>query len=191
MNRRNFSACMVMAAALAAGIDSARADGTLGLSSTPIGIEGRTNANVSIDARRDLVAVTWAATKAGVTDIFTAVSRDGGRTFGRPARVNDAAGAANVSGEQPPRIAIVEHDGPPWFDVMWTAKSSGGTRLLSSRSIDGGASFGRASVMPGTDAKGNRGWESLAAAVPGRVFSIWLDHRELAEQSGTAPMHHD
>src|SRR5579862_5707268 len=170
-------------------------DAAAAFTSTPVGavgavgVDGRTNATPSIAARGNRVAVAWAATKNGSTDIYAAMSADGGRTFARPVRVNDVAGAANVSGEQPPRIAFVEHDGPSWVDVLWTAKGSGGTRLLSSRSTDGGVSFARAAVVPGTDAKGNRGWESMAAAAPGAVFRIWLDHRELAEQSGHAAMH--
>jgi hypothetical protein len=155
-----------------------------------VGVAGHTNANVSVDARRNLVALAWSATKNGATDVYAAVSRDGGVSFGSAVRVNDVAGAANVGGEQPPRIAIVEHDGPSWFDVMWTAKSGGGgTRLMTSRSIDGGRSFAKASVVPGSDAKGNRGWESMVSTAPGQVFRIWLDHREMAEQAGAAPAH--
>jgi len=164
---------------------------TLKLTSVPVGIEQRTNANVSVDARRDLVAIAWAATGSGATDVYAAVSRDGGRTFAPPARVNDVPGAANVGGEQPPRVAIVEHDGPSWIDVMWTAKSRAGTRLMTSRSIDGGRSFARASIVPGSDAKGNRGWESMTAMAPGRVLRIWLDHRGLADESGGAAMPHN
>jgi len=159
--------------------------------SVPVAVEGRTNANVSIDARRDLVALAWAATRAGATDVYAAISRDGGRTFAPPTRVNDVPGAANVGGEQPPRIAIVEHDGPSWFDVMWTAKGAAGTRLMTSRSIDGGKSFAKAAVVPGSNAKGNRGWESMVSTAPGQVFRIWLDHRDLAEQTSAAPMQHD
>src|SRR3954454_21192705 len=88
------------------------ADGRPALSSASVGIEGRANANVSIDARRNLGALTWAATKGRATDVYAAISRDGGRTCATPARVNDVPGAASVGGEQPPRIAIVEHDGP-------------------------------------------------------------------------------
>jgi hypothetical protein len=166
-----------------------------------VGVEGRTNANVSIDARRDLVALAWSATRSGSTDVYAAVSRDGGRTFAAPVRVNDVPGAVNVGGEQPPRVAIVEHDGPSWFDVMWTArrgegapelaKTDAGTRLMTARSVDGGRTFAKAAVVPGSDAKGNRGWESMVSTAPGQVFRIWLDHRELAEQAGATSMHHD
>ena len=38
--------------------------------------------------------------------------------------------------------------------------------------------------MPGGDAGGNRGWENAVADRDGRVFAVWLDHRELAQQDG-------
>ena len=158
--------------------------------STPVGVEGRANAEPSIAARGDVVAVVWAATKNGATDVFSAVSADSGRTFAAPVRVNDTPGEANVSGEQAPRVQIVARAGEPSsIVVVWTAKGGSGTRLLSSESADGGRTFSRAAVVPGSDAKGNRGWESTATDAQGRVVAAWLDHRELAEQ---APMaHHD
>jgi hypothetical protein len=46
--------------------------------------------------------------------------------------------------------------------------------------------------VPGSDAPGNRGWENVAADRNGRVYVVWLDHRELAQQDGTvAASHHD
>ncbi len=53
------------------------------------------------------VAVTWsAATSSGVTDIYATTSRDGGRTFAAPMRVNRTPGDASVGGEQPPRVTL-------------------------------------------------------------------------------------
>ena len=40
------------------------------------------------------------------TDVYAAFSRDGGASFGAPARVNDVDGDARVSGEQAPRVAL-------------------------------------------------------------------------------------
>jgi hypothetical protein len=63
---------------------------------------------------------------------------------------------------------------------------------LSARSDDGGQSFAGARVIPGSDAAGNRGWESTAADAVGRVLTMWLDHRELAEsERATAATQHD
>jgi hypothetical protein len=63
-----------------------------------------------------------------------------------------------------------------------------GTRVLAARSDDGGASFGAAAPLPGSEANGNRGWESIAVDANGQVAAIWLDHRDTA--AGGA-MHHD
>ena len=71
-----------------------------------IAVPDRASANVSLAAAGDFVAVAWgAATEGGATDIYSAVSRDGGRTFAAPVRVSSGAGA-QLSGEQPPRITI-------------------------------------------------------------------------------------
>jgi len=179
---------------VAAGVSIAiglRADGTLATTSTPVGVDGRTNATPSVAARGGVVALAWAATKGGATDVFAAISADGGLTFARPVRVNDTPGQANVSGEQAPRVTIVQREGrPPSIVVVWTAKGAAGTRLLSAESGDGGRSFSPAAAVAGSEAKGNRGWESTAVDAHGRVVTVWLDHRALAESSG-APMHHD
>jgi hypothetical protein len=154
-------------------------------SSVVVGVPGRANANVSIAASGASVAVAWAARTAdGTTDVYTAVSHDGGRSFGMPVRVNRVPGEASISGEQPPRI--VWHAGrstDPAIVVLWTAKSPSGTRLVSARSTDGGTSFGPTEAVPGGDASGNRGWESAAVTATGEVVAAWLDHREVAART--------
>ena len=52
-------------------------------------------------------------------DVEFALSVDGGRRFTAPVRVNDVAGEANISGEQPPRVVIHAHT---W---MWSGSRSG------------------------------------------------------------------
>jgi hypothetical protein len=154
-------------------------------------VPGRTNAYASIATRGKVVALVWAATTSGgATDIYFASSDDGGRTFAAPRQVNTVAGEANVSGEQPPRVALVARSGrDPQIVVTWTAKGTTGTRLLTSRSDDGGKTFKSPTPVPGSEATGNRGWESIAANRNGSVMALWLDHRELAPKSG-APMNH-
>jgi hypothetical protein len=189
MKRLTRGKLTVAAAAITVAAIGADSGGT-----TDLTVRGRVNANASISAHGAFVVVTWAAaTVAGVTDIYAATSRDGGRTFGGPARVNDVAGDARVSGEQPPSVALVPRKGArPSVVVVWTAKGASGTRLVSARSNDGGRSFGRSTPVPGGDAAGNRGWESTATDRDGHVVAIWLDHRELASAGGSsAPMHHD
>ena len=147
-----------------------------------IGVKDRASANASIAASGSFVGLVWAArTTEGITDIYIATSRDGGRSFRAPVRVNQTAGDVSVSGEQPPRIVLTPSRGAdPSLVVMWTAKAPSGTRLVSARSVDGGQSFGPAASVPGSDASGNRGWESLAIGSRGEAVAVWLDHREMA-----------
>jgi hypothetical protein len=152
-----------------------------------LGVPGRSNATPSVAVDGTLVTIAWgASTPAGATDVFAAVSRDGGRTFGPPVRVNDVDGEARLNGEQPPRVAMRGNA----VTVVWTAKGKNGTRLMQSRSDDGGRTFANATLVPGGDAVGNRGWENAVADRDGRVFAVWLDHRELAQQDVPAS-HHD
>jgi hypothetical protein len=161
-----------------------------------IGVAGHENANVSIASSGSYVGVAWAArTQEGVTDVYTATSRDGGRTFAAPVQVNQVPGEVSVSGEQPPRIVLIARGSTePSVVVLWTAKSESGTRLISARSNDGGKSFGPAAAVPGSDASGNRGWESAAVTAQGDVAVAWLDHREMQAHtpgaaSGAAHQH--
>ena len=159
-----------------------------------LAVTDRASANLSLAAAGDVVAAAWgAAVEGGATDIYSAVSGDAGRTFAAPVRVSSTAGA-QLSGEQPPRItlALDPRTNKPSIVVVWTARGTGGTRLLAARSDDGGRSFGREATVQGSEAAGNRGWESAAADRDGHVAAVWLDHRELAEASSAhMTMHHD
>lgn len=150
-----------------------------------LGVDGRGNEHVTAAAAGATVALVWAATVPnGATDIYAAMSRDSGATFGAPVRVNATAGQARVNGEQPPRVALVPRPGAgPDVVVVWTARESAGTRLLTARSRDGGKTFGATTVVAGSDAAGNRGWESLAVTPNGTPIVLWLDHRETAAAS--------
>jgi hypothetical protein len=152
----------------------------LALSAT-LTVQGRVTATPSIAAQGPVVVIAFSGTDpSGTTDIYAAVSRDGGRQFAQPVRVNDVPGDARVNGEQPPRVDISPSD----TVIVWTSKGAQGTRLLQARSTDGGRTFARATVVAGTDARGNRGWESTAGP-----FAPWLDHRELASDTAAASQH--
>jgi len=152
---------------------------------TTLAVPGRSNANVSLAAAGRFVVAVWSgALPAGATDIFAAVSRDGARSFSPPVRVNDVEGAASVSGEQPPRVAVVERAGrAPAIVVVWTARGQSGTRIVQARSDDEGHTFTRASAIPGADAAGNRGWQAIAAS-SGTIEAVWLDHRAMTSHEG-------
>lgn len=158
-----------------------------------LSVPGRSNATPTIAADGQFVAVTWGGTQpGGATDVFAAVSRDGGRAFATPVRVNNIDGDARLNGEQPPHVALVPRTGrEPAIVVVWTTKGANGTKLLQSRSDDGGRSYTPGALVPGSDAAGNRGWEAIAVEPGGRVDAVWLDHRELAKDSSMAASHHD
>jgi hypothetical protein len=147
-----------------------------------LAVTGRANATASIAAVSQFVAVAWGATLPGRgTDVYAAVSRDGGRTFGQPVRVNDVEQSASLSLEQPPRVSLVPRaDQTPSIVIVWSAKSKEGTRLLVARSENGGTSFRRSVNVAGSEASGNRGWVSTAVDRAGHVVAVWLDHREMA-----------
>ena len=178
---------IVFGLALVAAIPLSGATGR----SLDIAVNDRANANASIAVRGQFVAIVWSASAKEATDVYVATSRDGGRAYGPPARVNHTNGEASANGEQPPRVALVPRaGGDPSVVVVWTAKSPTGTRLLTARSDDGGKSFAPHTAVPGSEAAGNRGWESIAADGDGRVVALWLDHRESAAgKTGTAMSH--
>jgi hypothetical protein len=181
-----FGALLLAGAALVAG-------GPLVSSQTAaIGVPGRVNEYPSVASQGAWVAIAWAASSESAgTNVYAAVSRDAGASFGSPVRVNAIEKQASVNGEQPPRIAFVAGSGAPSIVVVWTAKAGSGTALLSARSSDGGRSFGASAPVPGSDAAGNRGWESIAVdSATGRVYAVWLDHRDTAAQAGGAHAAH-
>lgn len=154
-----------------------------------IAVQDRANAYASISASGQFAAIAWGATAKEATDIYVAVSRDGGRAFAAPTRV---AGDARLAGEQPPRITLVPRPGrTPSIVVVWTANAPTGTRLVSSRSDDDGRTFTSPRPLPGSEAGGNRGWQSIATSRSGDVMAVWLDHRESTSgRRGSAPMNH-
>src|SRR5438477_480350 len=125
-----------------------------------LSVSGRSSANPSIASEGDAVAIAWAASTAdGATDIYAAVSRDGGRTFGPAVRVSDDGGETRAGGEQPPRIVMrsVAPSGRLEIVVGWVSRREGTTIRLA-RSIDGGRTFGTSHSASTPGAPGNRGW---------------------------------
>ena len=181
-----FAALLLVGAALVAGGPS------VSTRTAAIGVPNRVNEYPSVASQGAWVAIAWAASSESAgTDVYAAVSRDGGASFGSPVRVNAVDKQASINGEQPPRIAFVAGTSGPSIVVVWTAKAGSGTALLSARSNDGGRSFGASQPVPGSDAAGNRGWESIAVdSATGRVYAVWLDHRDTAAEAGAAHAAH-
>jgi hypothetical protein len=158
-------------------------------SSVPVIVDlpGRDDATPWVAASGSYVAVVWGATAAGKADVFLAVSRDSGSTFGQPVQVNQVAGDARLGGEFPPRVAI----GPrtdadvPGIVVLWTTRGEA-TEIKAARSVDGGTTFDPPVVLQSAGAAGDRGWPAVAVDEQARLHALWLDHRGPAADRGGA-----
>jgi hypothetical protein len=155
---------------------------------TTLSVPGRGNSAPWVAAHGRTVAVVWAAAAGSASDIFVAISRDEGATFGAPVQVNTLAGEARVGGEIPPRVALHARPGRATPDVVvaWNAKTAG-TEIKVARSEDGGATFGMPVSLQGPGAAGDRGWHSLALDDHGVAHVLWLDHRGMAAAKGEHP----
>jgi hypothetical protein len=163
-----------------------------------IAVAGRSNANVSIAARDTLVVAAWGASRDGAADIYAAVSRDGGRSFGAPVRINATAGEAAIGGERAPRVAIASRTGGPAIAVLWTAKAPAaradraagvpapGPVIRLAESIDLGRTFAAPIDLSSRNVPGIRGWAALAAGADGAWYAAWLDGRAEAAKKAAA-----
>lgn len=157
---------------------------------TTLAADGRTNANPSIATSGEFVAVAWSGATVKSMDLYLATSRDGGKTFSAPSRINTVDGDARVNGEMPPRIALIPRKGTtPEIVVVWTAKNGNTWTMPSARSTDGGKTFSTAKLVPGSDGAGSRGWESVAVDGTGRVYALWLDHRAIVAADSASHQH--
>jgi hypothetical protein len=179
---------VVAAVALLAALYPLRPAAQAGTGAT-LAIDGASNQTPWVAAHGSLVAVVWGAAASGKADVFTAISRDGGVTFGSPVRVNAVAGEARVSGEIAPRVALVPRQGAePEVVVLWNAKD-GTTQIKTARSRDGGRTFAAPEVLQASGVAGDRGWQSLTLDARGNAHAIWLDHRGMATGSAKAGEH--
>jgi hypothetical protein len=138
-----------------------------------LSIDGRSNAHVTLAADGRRLAAAWVASGDGGSDVFAAVSEDGGSHFGTPVRVNDRARDASGNGEQPPRVVI--KDGS--ITVVWVSKRDGVSGIRAAQSLDGGRSFSTARTISPDGVTGARGWESATIDDAGVVHAAWLDGR--------------
>jgi hypothetical protein len=146
-----------------------------------LGVQGRSNTSASVAAAGRTVAVVWTATSDSGSDIYFAASRDGGRSFGAPVRVNDVAGDSRASGEQPARVAIGGD-----VHVVWPSRDGAASVIRYARSTDGGRTFHPAALLSHA-AQGARGWSSVALGPEGVLHTVWLDGRNASPSTHTAP----
>lgn len=188
---RRAAACQVLAlAALVAASGCARSAPE---ASEPVelAVAGRASATPWVAAQGEFVAAAWGASADGKTDVFVAVSRDGGRTFGYPVQVDSDAGDARLGGELPPRVDLVAVAGgsDPGIVVTWTARGET-TAIKTAKSVDGGKTFNAPVMLQSAGAAGDRGWPALTVDRAGVAHAIWLDHRGLAAAGAGGHDHH-
>ena len=159
-----------------------------------IGVAGASNATPSLAASGPNVALVWTAAVGTNTNVYVAVSRDGGATFSGPTRVNDKNGDAGATNEQPPRVVLTGSAARPTITVLWSKRDSGSMQtrndtMMMARSTDGGRTFSPAHLAHSSGVTGARGWESLTAAPDGTLHAVWLDGRDAARKIADAAAH--
>ena len=149
-----------------------------------LGVPGAANNNVSLAAGGSEVVVTWGARSGAATDVYAAWSRDGGVTFGAPARVNDVPGDARVSGEQAPRVALGGST-----EVVWVSRQGGASVVRAAKARTDERGFEPATTVHASGLTGARGWASLAVDKDAAVHVAWLDGRDAQAASAQGAGH--
>ena len=138
-----------------------------------------------------------------VTDVYVAISKDGGNTFSAATKVNASSGA--VWGQQVSRPRIVGTPNGTWH-IAYAANDTHPTlnkTLLTThytRSVDGGQSFEapkRLSAITDQDMSGviHGGFASaaafgtMAAAPDGSVHVYWIDTRHMKPDSDSGALY--
>ena len=152
-----------------------------------LGVAGASNTTPSLFSVGQTVVVVWTAATEGKSNIYLAVSNDGGAKFSAPVRVNDQDGDAGATPEQPPRVVISGSGTARNFTVLWSKRDTGPmeTRrdtIRIARSTDGGRTFSPARFTHDQSLSGARGWEALTVGANGAVHAVWLDGREASKK---------
>ena len=147
-----------------------------------------TGCDVSRSKFRGSVYVCWADRRNGDSDVFVAASRDGGKTWGEPVRVNDDP-LKNGKDQLFAWMVVDPTDGSVNV-VFFDRRASAGptdTRLAVTvaRSVDGGQTFGNFPVKmePFATGEGFPGDYNGIAAYRGRVVAVFphfVTRKELA-----------
>jgi hypothetical protein len=159
-----------------------------------IGVPGASNSTPSLAAAGQTVAAVWTAAKDGSSNVYVAMSGDGGATFSAPTRVNDQDGDAGATNEQPPRVVISGSGRQRTVTVVWSKRDTGSTRTRSdiirmARSTDGGRTFSPARVIHDLALTGARGWQSFTLGPDGTLHAVWLDGRRAEQKMADTAKH--
>jgi hypothetical protein len=120
--RRALIIAVAVYGASAAGITAGQAPRrTPSMSTTTtLGLPGAVNGTPSLTTAGRTVAAVWTATQDGATNVYLAMSNDGGATFSEPRRVNDQHGDASANNEQPPRVTVSGTGATGMITVVWS-----------------------------------------------------------------------
>lgn len=196
MNRNKWLtgiAFTVAAASLAAETMRSQSPGGPAFAPQTLAVPGTSNSTPSLTASGRTVAALWTATKEGNTNLYLAISNDGGTTFGTPRRVNDIDGDAGATNEQPPRLTF-SGPGLRTLTVVWSKRDPGPQQtrrdiIRLARSTDGGQTFAPAQFLHNPAFSGARGWQSLDVSADGTSHAVWLDGRDAARKMAEAAAH--
>jgi hypothetical protein len=191
--RRAMIIAVVFYGSSSAGITAGQPTGA-GESTSPhttLGVAGAVNATPSLTIAGRAIAAVWTSTKDGATNVYLAMSNDGGATFTEPRRVNDQDGDASANNEQPPRVTLSGSSATRTVTVVWSKRNEGPQRtrrdaVRMARSTDGGRTFSPARFTHDSTLSGARGWESLAVGSDGQVHAVWLDGRDAEKKMAEA-----
>lgn len=146
---------------------------------TPSFLAGGRDAAVAADAH-GRVALTWVRRTTTGKDLWLAVSRDSGVTFGPPVRVNPRQGSVVSFFEGRPMPVF----GPSGeLAVTWAERrpdTSGGVDVALRSSGDAGVTLGPMVFVndDATSGAAYHGFPALTFLADGALFAAWLDERE-------------
>ncbi len=133
---------------------------------------------VGLDAKRNILYVTWSDFRNGDVDVFLARSTDGGRTWGTPVRVNDDP--IHDGRDQFFQWLAVDPANGDLYVQFYDRRGDAGkreTRMTLARSTDQGRTFTNYD-WSGSDFTGENvflGDYSWLVAQGGRVYGTWIE----------------
>jgi len=118
--------------------------------------------------------------RAGVNDEFVevSVSRDLGKTFSTPVKVNPTPQKIGADGEARPKIAISSEG---YIYLTWTEalKKPFSGYIWFARSIDAGKTFGKPYVIHQDRSEITHRFDALNLNADGKITVTWVDKRDL------------
>jgi hypothetical protein len=135
---------------------------------------------------RGLVAVAWLDDRAGAKEVWSAVSRDGGATWGRNVQTYKSP-EGHVCECCAPTVAV---DAQGRIAIMWRNSLAGSRDMFTAVSSDGGSTYGAAQKL------GSGTWKlnacpmdggAIAFGASGKLMAAWRRERTVFATEGAGP----